>query len=92
MKTVVVVGLIPRQMRIVEQQCSKACKLRFVQSQGNKPSIPSGDYCFLLIKFVRHLWTTQAFKQFPRNRVHYHMGGISELLVAIKGVLSPSAS
>ena len=58
-----------------------------VESQGDgRRTCPSGDHVVLLIKFVRHLWTTEALMHWPRNRVHYHMGGMSSLPDVIKEI------
>lgn len=88
--TIVVVGLLPGQAAQVEKQCKNA-RLRFVRSLGNKPSLPSGDHIVLLIKFVRHLWTTQALKKYPRSQVYYHLGGIAGVADLVNGITGGTA-
>lgn len=83
--TVIVVGLLPGQAHQIERQC-RGVRLRFVESQGNVPKLPSGDHIVLLIRFIRHLWTNYALAHWPRNRVHYHMGGLSSLPDVIKEI------
>jgi hypothetical protein len=41
-----------------------------------------------MVKFVGHRWTDKALKQFPRNRVHYSMGGTSKATETINGIVS----
>ena len=83
--TIVIVGLLPGQANKIKQQV-KTARLRFVQSKGDVPKLPNGDHIVLLVKFVRHLWTTEALKRWPRNRVHYHMGGLTELTDLLNGI------
>lgn len=85
-RTVSIVGLLPSQVAQVRKQLRGVCNLRFAESRKGKnlARIPQADHCFLLIKFVGHRWTDLAFKKFPRECVHYHRGGVTELVTAIR--------
>jgi hypothetical protein len=89
--TIVVVGLLPRQARELENRCG-AVKLHCVESfRGRKARIPNGDHVVLVVKFLGHKWTHEAMRQFPRNHIHYHLGGVSELSHLVENIVAGRA-
>jgi hypothetical protein len=84
MKKIVVVGLLPGQAKKVESGCPEA-SLTFVQAD-KKNRLPPGEHVVLVTKFIRHGWTESAYKKFDRENIHFHDGGISGLIVKIKGI------
>ncbi len=83
----IVVGLRPKQIAPVERRLSGKADLRFVDALCDRPRLPRGDHCLLLVRSVGHHWTTRAFKIYPRDRVHYVMGGVGDTVKTIEGLL-----
>ena len=81
---ITVVGLRFGQEAHVTRQCGKDVNLRFVHPDQAQPRLPASDAVFLLTKFIGHYWTEAAYRAFPRNQVHLHHGGISDLVKKIK--------
>jgi len=77
--TVVVIGLLPGQTHAVAREVGSNAHIRFVQSKGKTPHIPTGQHCFLLKKFIAHCWTRQAYLQFGRSNVTLVNGGVTDL-------------
>jgi hypothetical protein len=46
-------------------------------------SIPAGDSVVLWVKFISHGHSEEARRRWPSNRVHYHLGGIGELVAKV---------
>ena len=82
----VIVGCLPAQARRVEGKCRGVARLRFVESRGNSRALPNGDRVVIWLKFVGHRYGEQAHKQWPRDCVHYHLGGLTKLIGVVKSV------
>jgi hypothetical protein len=81
---VTVVGLRFGQEAHVTRRCGREVNLRFVRADQAQPRLPACDAVFLLTKFIKHYWTEAAYRTFPRDQVHLHHGGLSDLVKKIK--------
>ena len=61
-------------------------RLRFVEANGTKRSLPNGDFAIIWVKFVSHRHGEEAHRRWPRDRVHYHLGGLTRLIGVVKSV------
>jgi hypothetical protein len=89
---VTVVGLRFGQEAHVTRRCGREVDLRFVPADQAQPRLPASDAVFLLTKFIGHNWTEAAYRAFPRNQVHLHHGGISDLIKKIKKLAGQSSA
>ena len=90
---IMVVGLLPGQVALVERDCRKVgARLKFVEGRRNGNLPGSADHCVLMLKFISHCHSNKAMAQFPRNRVHFHKGGLAELVQTITGITDGSVT
>lgn len=87
---VVVVGLLPAQQQRVIRDCGSGVELRFVDQKrkkgGKGMSIPQGDHCVVMTKFIRHDRRDRINGQFASDQIHYCNGGIANLKSTIQGI------
>jgi hypothetical protein len=85
---ILVVGLLPGQAARVERECGGGnVRLRFVEAKRNCDISSGGaDHCVVMLKFVNHSHSAKAAKVFSRDRVHYNLGGLNELISMIRGI------
>lgn len=88
MKKVVVVGLLPGQIRRVERQV-KGAKLRFVEGGGHQKVkvIPGGDFCLMMARFISHETQNRVVSVFGRGGCAAVHGGPTDLVRAINQYL-----
>lgn len=86
--TILVIGLLPGQMNRVERDCQSVATLKFSGQKKNGGLRGIADHCIVMTKFVSHAQSIQAFKQFPRERVHLKRGGLTVLVQAINDIAS----
>jgi hypothetical protein len=89
---VTVVGLRFGQEAHITRRCGRDVNLRFVPADQAQPRLPACDAVFLLTKFIKHYWTEAAYRTFPRDQVHLHHGGISDLVKKIKVLAGPRSA
>lgn len=87
---IAIVGLRFGQTHHVAKECEGVADLRFVAANTAEISFPDADAVILMTRFIQHRWTQVAFRDFPRDRVHLHPGGISKLVRLIKRIASGS--
>jgi hypothetical protein len=85
---IAIVGLRYGQQHHVARQCKELANISFVDADKAEISFPEADAVILLTKFIQHRWTEGAYRVFPRERVHLHSGGISNLVRRIKRIAS----
>lgn len=83
---IMVVGLLPAQAGRVERDCGGVAVLKFCTGQKNGPLLGQADHCVVMVKFVNHGHSRKALRMFPRERVHYNRGGLSELMQTINHI------
>ena len=84
MKTIVIVGLLPSQQRIVSRFLPD-CDCRYIDTNQSALSIPHCDHLFLMVRFIRHKWTRHAWAKLGRDNVTLHFGGVKNLIGKIRG-------
>ena len=92
-KNILVLGLLPAQAHRVERHCKAMnVRLRFVEGKPNGGLRGAGgaDHCVVMLKFVDHGHSGKALGAFPRDRVHFNKGGLTELVSTIQGIADGS--
>lgn len=85
---ITIVGLRFGQQHHVAKECQGLADLKFIDANTAEISFPSSDAVILMTRFIQHRWAQVAFRDFPRERVHLHPGGISKLVRRIKRIAS----
>jgi hypothetical protein len=85
---IAIVGLRFGQTHHVAKACEDVADLKFVAANTAEISFPDADAVILMTRFIQHRWTEVAYRDFPRERVHLHHGGISKLVRLIRRIAS----
>lgn len=80
-QTLVVVGLMDRQKRLLEQKFP-GVRFRFVGIHGSG-TMKGGDHVFLMLKFLRHAEICTVRDDYSDKSVHRIWGGTTSLIKAI---------
>ena len=83
---IAIVGLRFGQTHHVARACQGVADLKFVSANTAEITYPDADAVILMTKFIQHRWTQVAYRDFSRDRVHLHPGGISKLVRLIKRI------
>lgn len=83
---IAIVGLRYGQEHHVAKACRGLAELTFIAANTAEILFPDADAVILMTKFLQHRWTEVAYRDFPRERVHLHPGGISKLVRRIKRI------
>lgn len=89
--TVVVVGLLPGQAKQLEAACKRFARVRCVDSKQGKTRLPWGDFVVLVAKFIGHAAQWRAYRQFPRDRVWRHHGGLKGVAGLVESLVGAQA-
>ncbi len=76
---IAIVGLIGDQQHRVTKVIAEKADLRFLPV-SLQPSFPLVDHIVLVTKFIDHKWSRKAAQTVPRDRLHLHPGGVTELI------------
>ena len=82
-KRISVVGLRKAQAGTVRRKCEVIARIDCVDADRSDVRLPQCDDVILMTRFIDHRWTQSAYRSFPRDRVHLHGGGISQLFQKI---------
>jgi len=87
---IAILGPMDRQAGVIASRCSRQARLKFVNRNRGDRSFPGCDHLILWTRFITHDWTEVAYRQFPRDRVHLHHGGLSGLVEKINELAAAS--
>lgn len=85
---IAIVGLRFGQTHHVVRECKDVVDLKIVDADTAEIFYPVADAVILMTRFIQHRWTQVAFRDFSRERVHLHPGGLSKLVRLIKRIAS----
>jgi hypothetical protein len=89
--TVVVVGVLNRQFRRVEQKWGRKVRFRYVDKDSGKTRLPAGDWVLVAEGWCDHRWSERAFRDYPRDRVRHVGKGTSAFDRALADILGLNA-
>lgn len=78
------------QIGVIASKCNRRACLRVINRDRGDKLFPSCDHVILWTRFITHKWTEAAYRQFPRDRVHLHHGGLSGLIEKINKLAAAS--
>jgi hypothetical protein len=79
------------QARQLGEACGSYADLHFVSKDHRNPSLPqSADHCVLMTKFIDHALMDRVIRQYGRENIHQHRGGLSRLVKLIRAVAGAS--
>ena len=87
---IAILGPMDGQAGVIASRCGRRARLSFVNRDRGDKCFPSCDHLILWTKFIQHRWTEAAYRQFPRDRVHLHDGGLTGLVEKINELAAVS--